>query len=100
MFSCIIARFVNILTYNICTVILVFILTIHVIPVFLRVVTEDDGSLRAEAGLDTVFCLDTSGSISEQAFEQMKNMVLDFIDGSINYVKYICICGRQLTYMM
>ncbi|XP_071117092.1 uncharacterized protein [Haliotis cracherodii] len=42
---------------------------------------EDDGSLRAEAGLDTVFCLDTSGSISEQAFEQMKYMVLDFIDG-------------------
>ncbi|XP_046572271.1 uncharacterized protein LOC124280404 isoform X2 [Haliotis rubra] len=42
---------------------------------------DDDGSLRAEAALDTVFCLDTSGSISEQAFAQMKDIVLDFLTG-------------------
>ncbi|XP_067666488.1 uncharacterized protein [Haliotis asinina] len=42
---------------------------------------QDDGSLRAEAALDTVFCLDTSGSISEQAFAQMKDIVLDFLTG-------------------
>lgn len=52
------------------------------------IVSEESPAPRHDLALDTIICLDTSGSMRGEAFQEMKKITLDFING--NYKTYEC----------